>query len=153
MEPVDFPADRSQRPDSQPDLWTSTAPTASGGAVSRTVDLAPWDGAWTDDDPDANFKHDVALYSRLDPLATLENLSVAVDVPVGSLCRYVLAKWASAGAEALLTLGPTALRRMQATVDTAEGAGTDEARIEAYHDLAAQLAWLAVPLDDPGVSG
>ena len=29
---------------------------------SRVVELAGWSGPWADDDPDANFKRDVALY-------------------------------------------------------------------------------------------
>lgn len=113
---------------------------------SPAVELTPWSGTWSPDDPDANFKHDVALYSRLDPLSTLTNLSTAVGVPVGSLCRYVLAKWTSAGAEALLALGATAVERLNDTVAAAEADGSDGARLAAYHDLAAQLAWLASPL-------
>ena len=113
---------------------------------SPTVELASWSGSWSDDDPDANFKHDVALYSRLDPLSTLTNLAAAVDIPVGSLCRYVLAKWTAAGAEALLALGASAVERLNATVAAAEAEDSDEARLAAYHDLAAQIAWLAAPL-------
>ncbi len=40
-----------------------------------TVTLAPWRGVWADDDPNANFKSDVALYSLIDPLTTLRALS------------------------------------------------------------------------------
>jgi len=115
------------------------------------VDLSPWSGSWPDDDKDANFKHDVALYAKLDPLHTITNLSNATGVPVGAICRYVLAKWASAGAEALMTLGPTALDRITATIDEAESTGTDQARLAAYENLKAQLSWLRVPLDDPSV--
>ena len=125
--------------------------TGTGSATpvgpSTLIDLTPWAGAWADDDRDANFKHDVALYSRLDPLSTLGNLSAMVDIPVGPLCRYILAKWASAGAEALLTLGPTAVDRLWQTVTAAQSAGTDDAKIAAFDDLAAQLSWLRVPLD------
>jgi hypothetical protein len=117
-------------------------------APSTTVDLEAWSGLWPDDDPDANFKHDVALYSRLDPLSTLTNLSAVVDIPVGSLCRYILAKWASAGAEALLALGPTAVERLWRTVTDAEAEGTEAARLAAFEDLSRQLAWLRIPLGD-----
>lgn len=125
----------------------------AGSATSQpddpeTVQLPVWNGTWSENDRDANFKHDVALYSRLDPLSTLANLSVVVDIPVGSLCRYILAKWASAGAEALLTLGPTAVERMWNTIVEAREAGTDNAKLAAFDDLAQQLAWLRAPLDD-----
>jgi hypothetical protein len=41
----------------------------------RTVRLLGWTGPWADDDPDANFKADVALYSLVDPLTTIRGLS------------------------------------------------------------------------------
>lgn len=113
------------------------------------VRLEPWTGPWPDDDPDANFKADVAAYSLADPLVTVRNLAANVDVPVGALVRYVLAKWASGGAEALLELGPSTVRRMLDTIERAEAAGTDEARIEAYDTLASMVSWLGVGLDDP----
>lgn len=115
------------------------------------IDLAPWEGPWPDDDKDANFKNDVALYSKLDPLTTLENLSTSTGIPVGSLCRYILAKWTSAGAEALMALGATAVTRMTDVIAEAESVGTDEARVEAYHDLARQLGWMSYPLEHPEV--
>jgi len=63
----------------------------------RTVSLEGWTGPWADDDPDANFKAEVALYAHVDPLSTLRNLSGSTGVPLGALCHYVLAKWATAG--------------------------------------------------------
>lgn len=113
------------------------------------VRLEPWTGPWADDDPDANFKADVALYSLTDPLATIERLSENVGVPVGALCRYVLAKWASGGSGGLLELGPTMVRRLGAVCDDAETAGTDAARLAAYQQLCAMIGWLRVPLDQP----
>lgn len=115
------------------------------------VDLAAWDGPWAADDPDANFKAEVASYGKLDPLHTIGNLADNLDMPVGAICRYILAKWASAGAEALMTLGPTALNRMSDTVAQAEAEGTDAARLAAYEVLRQQVSWLRVPLDDPSV--
>lgn len=115
-----------------------------------TIRLESWTGPWPADDPDANFKTDVALYSALDPLATLEGLSRSVDVPVGALARYVLAKYATSGSGGLLELGPVTVRRLQAFVDEAERDGTDEARLAAYHALRAFISWLAVPLDEGG---
>lgn len=106
------------------------------------VRLEPWDGDWADDDPDANFKADVAAYSRLDPLATLRPMSEGLGIPVGALARYVLARWAAGGSEGLLELGPDTVRRMQEKVEAAEAAGTDAARLAAYRDLAAMIGWL-----------
>ncbi len=117
-------------------------------STTPTVELVAWKGPWPDDDPDANFKSDVALYCRLDPLSTISNLGRALDIPVGAVCRYVLAKWASAGAEALMALGPTALARLWEVVDEAERIGSDEARLAAYEQLRAQISWLKAGFDD-----
>jgi hypothetical protein len=75
-------------------------------AKLRTLELVGWDGPWDSDDPDANFKADVALYSHVDPMTTIGNLAVAMKMPEGAVVRYILAKWASAGSGALLELGP-----------------------------------------------
>jgi len=111
--------------------------------------LTRWDGPWAPDDPGANFKADVALYSRLDPLTTLEGLSRNIDVPVGALARYVLAKYATTGSGAALELGPTAIKQLASFIDTAEAAGTDEARFAAYHSLRQFISWLRLPIDEP----
>ena len=113
------------------------------------VRLEPWTGPWPDDDPDANFKADVALYARTDPLATIQRLSENLDVPVGALVRYVLAKWATGGSGGLLELGPTMVRRLDAVCREAEAAGTDQARLAAYEQLRGMVAWLRLPLDQP----
>lgn len=113
------------------------------------VRLEPWTGPWPDDDPDANFKADVALYALTDPLETIQRLSENLDVPVGALCRYVLAKWATGGSGGLLELGPTMIRRLDAVCQEAEAAGTDAARLVAYEQLGAMVAWLRLPLDQP----
>lgn len=91
------------------------------------VQLVRWAGPWTDDDRDANLKADVALYSMIDPLTTVAGLASAVDVPVGAIVRYVLARWASAGSEGLLAAGPSVVNRMWAVCDEAERDGTDAA--------------------------
>lgn len=117
----------------------------------RVVRLERWTGPWPDDDPDANFKADVALYANVDPLTTIDNLGRAIDVPVGALVRYVLAKWATAGSGGLLELGPTMTRRLGAVCDRAETAGTDDARLEAYAELRDLLGWLRFPLEHPDV--
>lgn len=115
------------------------------------IELVAWDGPWPDDDPDANFKREVALYSKLDPLATIERLGANIDVPVGALARYVLAKFATSGSGALLELGPQAITKLSSFVDEAEAAGTDEARLAAYDSLRQFISWLRYPLDNPEV--
>ncbi|HEX2698973.1 MAG TPA: DUF6027 family protein [Acidimicrobiales bacterium] len=112
------------------------------------VRLVPWTGPWSDDDPDANLKADIALYGKVDPLATVAGLADAIGVPVGAVVRYVLARWASAGSEGLLAAGPSVVNRMWHACDEAERAGTDEARLAAYGTLRAMVAWLHLPLED-----
>jgi len=115
------------------------------------IELEPWTGPWPADDPDANLKRDIALYANVDPLPTIERLSTNVDVPVGALVRYVLAKWATGGSGGLLELGPTMVRRLTAVCDAADVTGTDAARLEAYDQLRQMLAWLRLPLDHPDI--
>jgi hypothetical protein len=121
-------------------------PEDDGAPVVR---LDAWAGPWPDDDPDANFKADVALYSLTDPLETIRRLSENLDVPVGAICRYVLAKWATGGSGGLLELGPTMVRRLGAVCQEAEAVGTDVARLAAYEQLCAMVGWLCLPLDHP----
>jgi hypothetical protein len=113
------------------------------------VRLERFTGPWPDDDPDANFKADLAAYTLTDPLQTIRALADNIDVPVGAVVRYVLAKWASGGAEGLLELGPSTVERMRDAVATAEAAATDEARLAAYEQLAAMVGWLNHGLDEP----
>jgi hypothetical protein len=121
--------------------------------TKHTITLTGWSGPWAADDPDANFKADVALYSLVDPLTTIRNMSESVKIPVGALCHYVLAKWATAGSGGLLELGPTMTRRLAAVCDKAEATGTDDARLAAYTELRELLSWLRFPLDHPDVYG
>lgn len=108
--------------------------------------VAPWVGEWADDDRDANFKSDIVLYAQSDPLTTLDNLGGAINVPVGGLVHYVLARWASAGSAALLEIGPSMVNRMWEQVESAEAADTDAARLAAYEALKQMLSWLRLPL-------
>lgn len=118
---------------------------------AHVVSLDPWTGPWPDDDKDANLKADVALYSKVDPLRTVRGLSESTDIPVGAIVRWVLARWASEGSGGLLELGPTLTRRLQSVWVAAEEAGTDEARLAAYHQLRQMISWLHHPLDHPEV--
>jgi hypothetical protein len=68
---------------------------------------------------------------------------------VGALARFVLARYGTSGSDALLEMGPRVVQQMDEVVQTAEVAGTDEARLKAYRALKAIISWLKVPLDDP----
>jgi hypothetical protein len=115
------------------------------------VHLEAWTGPWPDDDKDANLKADVALYAKVDPLRTVRGLSESTDIPEGAIVRWVLARWASEGASGLLELGPTMTRRLRDVCTDAERAGTDEARLAAFHQLRQMISWLNHPLDHPEV--
>ena len=117
------------------------------------VRLERWAGPWPAGDPDANFKSDVALYSLVDPLSTIGNLSEGLGVPVGAICRYVLAKWATGGSGGLLELGPTMTRRLAEVCERAEADGSDDARLAAFAQLREMILWLRMPLDHPDAYG
>jgi hypothetical protein len=119
--------------------------------AAPVVRLEPWTGPWPDDDPDANFKAEVALYAPVDPLATITRLSESTGVPVGALCRYVLARWASGGSAGLLELGPSMVHRLWGVCEAADADGSDAARLRAYDQLRAMVSWLRLPLvEDAG---
>ena len=119
--------------------------------MSETITLEGWRGPWPDDDKDANLKADIALYSHVDPLRTVRGLSDSINVPVGAIVHYVLARWASEGASGLLELGPTMSRRVLGVCSEAETAGSDEARLVAYERLRQMISWLNYPLEHPEV--
>lgn len=106
------------------------------------LELYPYTETWADDDPHANFKTEVALYTVADPLPTLANLSRATGVPVPCLVRYVLVKYAASGADALLSMSPIVVQQMADQVAKAETANTDEARLAAYDALRQMIGWL-----------
>ena len=108
------------------------------------VSLEPWTGPWDDDDPDANFKAEVALWSKADPLETLEPLAKSLGLPVGAVCRYVLARWAGDGSATLLEIGPSMVERLW---EVCEKAGDDEeAQLAAFSQLRQMIEWLRLPL-------
>jgi hypothetical protein len=117
------------------------------------VRLTRWIGPWEEDDPDANLKADVALYSRQDPLKTLNGLSRNVGLPVGALVRYVLARYATGGSAGLLEVGPSMVHRLWKPIEDAEEIGTEEARLAAYDQLRQMVEWLRFPLVHPEVYG
>ena len=119
--------------------------------MSETITVEGWRGPWPDGDKDANLKADIALYAHVDPLRTVRGLSESIDVPVGAIVHYVLARWASEGASGLLELGPTMSRRLHAVCDDAERDGSNEARLRAYEQLRQMISWLNYPLEHPEV--
>jgi hypothetical protein len=68
---------------------------------------------------------------QVDPKPTLANLSVATGVPVDVLEHYALVRWASAGAEALLSIEP------QVLVDLIEARKRDD-----WRAVAGIIDWL-----------
>ncbi len=122
-------------------------PPTGADKEGRWVLLEPYDGPWSEDDRNANFKQQVAIYSKVDPMTTLDRMSRSQDVPVGALARYVLAKWAASGSDGLLEIGPRVVRQMKEMVESAEARDTQEGRLEAYESLRKIISWLAVPLE------
>lgn len=123
------------------------AADSSESGAGPTVELLPWRGPWAAEDPNANFKADVAQLADLDPMETLRGLSRSTGIPEGALARYVLARWASSGSAGLLEVGPSMVEQLHAVTEAAEAVGTDAARLSAYRKLRAMLSWLRAPLD------
>jgi hypothetical protein len=117
--------------------------------MAQQLDLIPYTDAWPDNDPDAGFRSMVAMFSGIDPLPTLERLSQNKDIPVGALARFILARYAASGSEALMEIGPRIIGQMDEIVQKAEEAATDAARLEAYRSLTGVISWLNIPLTDP----
>lgn len=129
---------------------TDPSPEPTGSASDEPiVRLERWEADWPADDPFAGLKADVAGYGHLDVLATLQGLSEASGIPVGALVRYVLARWASGGTEAVLELGVSGIDHLVRIIGDAEVAGTDAARLEAYAAISAVVSWLRAGLDGP----
>ena len=127
------------------------SPTPEPPRDDDRVTLAVFTGPWADDDPDANFKADVALYAQVDPMVTLRTLSQNVAIPVGALVRYVLGLYATGGSGGLLELGPVMVNRLWEPIERAERDGSDAARLDAYAQLRQMIQWLRLPLDDPSI--
>ena len=100
-------------------------------------------------DKDNNFKNAVAWYTQENPLPTLNRLSNNLNIPIGSIVRYIVCKWAMSGSESLLELGPDMVKEIAGIFDAAEALGNDEERLKAYHSVKAIISWMKVPLEDP----
>lgn len=116
--------------------------------TTRQVPLETYRWKEDPDDRDANFKREVALYTLNDPMPTIETMSRNLNIPIGSIVKYILVKWATSGTDALLEAGPRVVRQMAQIVEEAESHGKDEDRLAAYRKLAAIISWLQVPLVD-----
>ena len=114
---------------------------------SITLEQFIWDS--DPSDKDNNFKNDVALYTQEDPLPTVIRLSRNLDIPMGSIVRYILCKWAMSGSESLLDLGPDMVKKISDIFDTAESVGTDQEKLKAYRTVKEIMSWMKVPLDTP----
>ena len=113
----------------------------------RNISLTPYYGPWAEDDKDANFKQQMAQYATADPMTTLDRMSKNMNVPVGSLVRYILTKYATSGSEALLEMGPKVIYQMDEIIEKAESKDTNQSRLEAYRALSQILYWMRVPIE------
>ena len=120
----------------------------SGKAAHISLEAFDWPS--DESDKDANFKQEVAMYSREDPMPTIETMSRNLRIPIGAIVRYVLVKWATSGSGALLEIGPRVVGQMADIVARAETEDTDQERLAAYRELSQIISWLQVPLTDPG---
>ena len=78
-------------------------------------------------------------------METLLPFSEVVGVPVGAVCRSILARWAGEGSAGKLELGPSMVERLWAVC---EEAGDDpQSQLAAFDQLRQMLSWLRAPID------
>ncbi|MGH7765053.1 MAG: DUF6027 family protein [Candidatus Dormibacteraceae bacterium] len=65
-----------------------------------------------DGDGNQNFRDDVLRSVRIDPKPTFENLARSTGLPYEAVVNHALVRYASSGAEALLSIEPAALRQL-----------------------------------------
>jgi hypothetical protein len=58
------------------------------------------------------FARQVQASAAIDPMPTFRALSEETGIPADALVHHALARWASAGAEALLAVEPPVLRQL-----------------------------------------
>ncbi len=116
---------------------------------TRNITLEEYTWDWDETDKDANFRQQVAMYTKVDPMPTIETLSRNKDIPVGAIVKFILVKWGALGSDGLLELGPSVINQLLSAIELAEAEGTDQARLDAYSKLSQMLSWLSVPLTDP----
>lgn len=81
------------------------------------------------------FARQAELTLAVDPMPTFRNLSEATGVDLDTLVHYALVRWTSAGAEALLSIEPQALRDLIAA-----------RRAEDWPKVAGLIDWLEAGL-------
>jgi hypothetical protein len=64
------------------------------------------------DDPDRGFRQLVADSRLVDPMPTFRRLSESTSIPLEDLIHHALARWVSAGSEALLAIGPPVVEEL-----------------------------------------
>ena len=119
------------------------------GRNTSGITLEKFQWEWDETDKDANFKQQVAMYTQVDPMPTIETMSRNLDIPIGAIVKFILVKWGASGSDGLLELGPNVIKQMLSAIELAEAEGTDKDRLEAYWKLSQMLSWLSVPLKDP----
>ena len=108
----------------------------------QTVSLERFTDDISPHDPNANFKRDVASYTSIDPMPTIEGMSRNLGLPISVIVRYVLVKWATSGSEGVMEIGPRVVRQMSDIVEEAERNGHDSDRFQAYTKLVQIISWL-----------
>lgn len=68
-------------------------------------------------DPGGAFRDAVRASLVADPMPTFERLAGHLGLPVGDVVHYALHRWASAGAEALMSGPPEVLDRLRDAAD------------------------------------
>lgn len=112
----------------------------------RQIILEGYNDTWEANDQHANFKAEMAAYSRVDPMISIDRMSLATNISVGSLTNYILSKWAVSGSEGLLEIGPRVVNQMNNVIEKAETIDDDLARLHAYYVLSDIISWLNYPL-------
>ena len=87
-------------------------------------------------DPNQGFRDAVALSKLVDPRPTLENLARSTGLTYEDVVHHALARYASSGAEALLSLEPWAVREL-----------IDARKAEDWAKVGALIDWLEAGLD------
>jgi hypothetical protein len=77
------------------------------------------------------FARQAAASKAIDPMPTFERLSAETRIPVDDLVHHALVRWASAGAEALMSIRPQVLDQL-----------VDARRREDWATVAGIIDWL-----------
>jgi uncharacterized protein (TIGR00290 family) len=89
-----------------------------------------------DADPEGRFRSDVELSRQVDPRPTFENLARSTGLAYDDVVHHALVRYASSGSEALLSIDPSALRRL-----------IEARKAEDWTAVAGIIDWLEAGLD------